>query len=71
MGGYCEGRGGASSRRRPMGIWGRNPSRRTEDKAPSRRKQGSEDEAPALGNFLQSFNKNNAFLGIFRLKFLL
>jgi len=49
---------GAPSRRR-LGVWALSEAR------------GSEGSAPSARQFLQFFNENNAFLDIFRLKFLL
>jgi len=44
----------------------------SEGGASSRRRQGGLGaEPPAFGDFYNFFNKNNTFLGIFRLKFLL
>jgi len=67
--------GRAPSHRRPMGIWGLAPSRRRLEvweqslQPPETRVSGG--GAPSARRFLRFFNKSNAFLGIFRLKYLL
>jgi len=54
------GGGGGQVRQRPSGVWGQSLQ------PPEARWSGS--RAPSNGKFLQFFNKNNAFLCIFRPK---